>query len=146
MSNEIILRVNGVEIPLEGVTISPQKREPVIKFWSPGNIQDNWQADAEEFKPSLSMLSYHRKIAFVSPSVLMEFFGNWKHAKEYLRVVQFDECEGATVLNVFYKPENHMFGIELARMDWPYVEPGTVSPTLNSSGACRVVKIEAKPL
>ena len=75
-------------------------------------------------------LLMRRKIAWANPEALFGYFGNWKH-QEYVEIREFQECEGAEVVSVFYDPIRHQFGVELVREDWPEVPRGELPPDLN---------------
>ena len=84
-----------------------------------------------------------RKMAWIKPQDLIDYFGNWKN-RDYIFVREVKDCERATVLNVFFDYPRHLFGIILAREDWP-ICPDGVEPELVNSGVSdtRLVKIGA---
>jgi hypothetical protein len=71
---------------------------------------------------------------------LMGYFGNWKNA-EFVSIQEFEGCEGAIVMDVFMDFPRRMFGIVLARDDWPEVAEGTIPPSLNGPRS-RIVQLK----
>lgn len=92
-------------------------------------------------------LMRHRKVAYVNPQQLLNFFGNYRQV-EYILVSEFEGCEGAIITGVYYAPDMRCFCVEMVREDWPEVEDGTMSPRLNT-GYSKIIRLRidggAKP-
>jgi hypothetical protein len=70
----------------------------------------------------------HRRIYFVDPTDLMDYFGNWKNV-DYIVLREIEDCEGSELIDVFYEPMRRCFGVVLARMDWQEIATGCEPPS-----------------